>query len=145
MMKKFALAAVAMLALGGAVRAADTIDPIATRQTGLDLLAGTWQGIRGVVAAKGDVKVLENPGKAVARWGDLMPSLFPAGSDKGATKAAPAIWSDHAGFVKASAALSASGAALATAAKAGDQAGVEAAVKAMGDACGACHKDYRLK
>ena len=135
----------AMLALGGAVQAADTIDPIATRQTALDLLAGTFQGIRGVVAGKGDVKTLENPGKAVARWGELMPSLFPDGSDKGATKAAPAIWSDHAGFLKAAATLSASGTALATAAKAGDVAGVETAVKAMGDACGACHKDYRLK
>ena len=41
--------------------------------------------------------------------------------------------------------LSMAGESLATAAKAGDAAAVATAVKAIGDACGACHKEYRLK
>jgi cytochrome c556 len=144
MIRKIVLVTAMALAVGGAAQA-QGIDPIQTRQTGLDLLAGTFAGIRAVVAANGDVKTLEGPGKAIKRWGMLFPTLFPAGSDKGETKAAPAIWSDNAGFQKASMALSAAGDTLATAAKAGDAAAVTAAVKGIGDACGACHKEYRLK
>jgi cytochrome c556 len=75
----------------------------------------------------------------------VFPTLFPAGTDKGDTKAAPAIWTDQAGFQKDAMALSAAGEKLATAAKAGDETAVAAAYKEIGDACGACHKDYRLK
>ena len=148
MTKKFAMATAMVLAMGGMAQA-QGIDPINTRQTGLDLLAGTYNFAKAVSAANGDVKTLEGAGKAIQRWGALMPSLFPVGSDKGATKAAPAIWGMDAagavGFSKAAAALSSAGGALATAAKAGDAAAVTVAIKTIGDACGACHKDYRLK
>ncbi len=144
MIRKYMLAAVTILSLGGAAQA-QGIDPIQTRQTGLDLLAGTFGGVNAVVAANGDIKKLEGAGKAIQRWGALMPSLFPAGSDKGTTKAAPEIWSDSAGFQKAAMNLSAAGATLAEAAKAGDLASVTAAAKGIGEACGACHKVYRLK
>jgi cytochrome c556 len=144
MMGKLALAAALVLALGGVARA-QGIDPIETRQTGLDLLAGTFAGVKAVVTANGDVKSLEGAGKAIHRWGALFPSLFPAGSDKGNTKAAPAIWTDTAGFQKDAMALSTAGDNLATAAKAGDATAVAAAYKEIGEACGACHKEYRLK
>ncbi len=144
MIRKLALVAAMAVAMTGAANA-QAVDPIQARQAGLDLLAGTFGGVRAVVAANGDVKTLEASGKAIQRWGALMPSLFPAGSDKGTTKAAPAIWSDGAGFQKAAMALSHAGEGLATAAKAGDATAVAAAVKAIGEACGACHKDYRLK
>ncbi len=124
---------------------AQGIDPIQTRQAGLDLLAGTFAGVKAVVTAKGDVKPLEASGKAIQRWGMVFPTLFPEGSDKGTTKAAPAIWTDMDGFKKDAMALSAAGEALATAAKAGDETAVAAAFKQIGDACGACHKEYRLK
>ena len=71
--------------------------------------------------------------------------MFPAGTDKGDTKAAPAIWTDQAGFQKDAEALSAAGGKLAMAAKAGDETAVAAAYKEIGEACGACHKDFRLK
>jgi cytochrome c556 len=144
MMRKLALAATMVLAVGGAAQA-QGINPIETRQTGLDLLAGTFAGVKAVITANGDVKSLEGPGKAIQRWGALFPSLFPAGSDKGNTKAAPAIWTDMAGFQKDAMALSTAGESLATAAKAGDATAVAAAFKGIGEACGACHKEYRLK
>jgi cytochrome c556 len=124
---------------------AQGIDPIATRQVGLDLLNGTFVGVKAVITAKGDVKTLEALGKAIQRWGAAFPTLFPEGSDKGTTKAAPEIWTDMAGFRKDAMALSTAGGALATAAKAGDETAVAAAFKEIGDACGACHKAYRLK
>lgn len=148
MVRKFTMMAVVGLTVvglaGGPVQA-QGIDPIQTRQTALDLLAGTFSGVNAVVAANGDVKKLENAGKAIQRFGALMPSLFPAGSDKGKTAALPEVWSDTAGFQKAAMALSSAGEALATAAKSGDVAAVTAAAKLTGEACGACHKVYKAK
>jgi cytochrome c556 len=144
MTRKLALVTAVIMAVGGAAYA-DGIDPIQTRQTGMDLLSGTFAGVKAVVTANGDVKTLELSGKAIQRWGVLLPTLFPAGSDKGDTKAAPTIWADSAGFKKAGMNLSAAGETLATAAKAGDATAVAAAFKGIGEACGACHKEYRLK
>ena len=142
-MKTVALVMAAILAVGGTARA-QGIDPIEVRKAGQDLVSGTFAGIKAVVTANGDVKTLENPAKAIKRWIVVFPTLFPAGSDKGSTKAAPAIWTDMAGFQKASMSLATASDGLATAAKAGDATAVAAAFKAMGEACAACHKDYRL-
>jgi cytochrome c556 len=134
-----------------AIGAAGTVhaqapDPIETRQAGQDLLAGDFSGIRAVVAAKGDVKTLENPAKAMARWIKQFPSQFPKGSEQGHdTKALPAIWSDMAGFEKASADFAEASDKLAQLAKAGDTDGVTAQVKVVGDSCGACHRAYRAR
>ena len=122
------------------------IDPIETRQAGMDLQSGDFAGIRAVVAAKGDVKTLENPAKAIARWIKQFPTLFPAGTEQGHdTKALPAIWSDNAGFQKAAGNLASAATKLAELAKAGDADAVAAQVKVVGDACAACHKDYRAR
>ena len=144
MIRKFGSIAIAVLLLGGTAQA-QGVDPIKVRQAGLDLLAGTFSGINLAVAGGQDIKKLEPSGNAIKKWGGLMPSLFPAGSDKGETKASPDIWTDQAGFEKAALALSAGGEAIAAAAKAGDAAALATAIKATGDACGACHKAYRLK
>jgi len=100
MTKKFLLGMVMTLAAASAAQAQE-FNIIETRQAGQNLLSGDFTGIRAVVAAKGDVKTLENPAKAMARWMTQFPTTFPAGSDKGPTKALPAVWSDPAGFRKA--------------------------------------------
>jgi cytochrome c556 len=144
MTRKLALVTALVLGLGGTALA-QTFDPVQTRKAGQDMLSGTFAGIKAVITLKGDVKTLENPGKAIQKWALVFPTLFPAGSDKGETKAAPAIWTDRAGFEKAAMTLSSAGEKLSVAAKAGDETAVAAAYKEIGDACGACHKDYRLK
>ncbi|HEY0183587.1 MAG TPA: cytochrome c [Rhodopila sp.] len=134
-----------MLAGLGVARA-DGLDPIALRQTVMDLQNADFAYLRAVVAAKGDVKTLEGPAKAMGRSAGLLPTLFPVGSEKGGnTKALAEIWSDSAGFQKASTALADAATKLATAAKAGDADEVAADVKLMGDQCGACHKSYRAR
>ncbi len=144
MTRKLALVVLA-LALAGAAHAAGP-DPIETRQAGQDLVLGTFSGIRAVVAAKGDVKTLEKPADALARWMRQFPSQFPPGSDAGHnTKALPAVWSDPAGFRKAADTLADAADKLAQLAKAGDADGVASQVKVVGDACGACHKTYRAR
>ena len=145
MRRKLALLAVVALAAVGGARA-EEFNVIETRQAGQDVMAGTYAGIRAVVAAKGDVKTLENPAKAIARWAKQFSTLFPKGSDQGHnTKALPVVWSDMSGFQKAANDLSDASTKLADLAKAGDTAGVEAQVKVMGDTCGACHRTYRAR
>ena len=145
MTRKLALLAIAAFAMAGMARA-QAIDPIETRQAGQALLAGTFNGIRAVVAAKGDVKTLEAPAKAMARWIRQFPSQFPKGSEHGHdTKALPAVWSDPAGFQKAANDLSDASLKLAELAKAGDSEAVATQVKVVGDACAACHRTYRAR
>jgi cytochrome c556 len=144
MMRKIALVVLA-LALTGAAQAAGP-DPIETRQAGQDLMLADFGGIRAVVAAKGDVKTLEKPADAMARWMKQFPTQFPPGSNTGHdTKALPAVWSDSAGFQKAADNFVEAADKLAQLAKAGDAEGVASQVKVVGDACGTCHKTYRAR
>ena len=150
MTSKIALCAVAVMAAAGIGQAtlaqADGLDPIAMRQVGMDLAGGDWLFIRSVVAAKGDVKPLEAPAKALARWGKTIPVVFPPGSDKGDdTKALPAIWSDRAGFEKSASQMQEAATKVADAAKAGDADTVTAQAKILGESCGGCHRHYRAK
>jgi len=112
----------------------------------MELTGGDFAYLRSVVAAKGDVKPLEVPAKAIARWAATIPAVFPAGSDKGGdTKALPEVWSDRAGFEKTASAMGAAAAKVVEAAKAGDPDAVAADTKALGEQCSACHERYRAK
>jgi cytochrome c556 len=145
MTKRIVLSAVIMLT-GLGVAHADGLDPIAVRQAGFSLQNGDFAFIRSVVAAKGDVKPLEGPAKAIAEWTTVIPTLFPKGTETGGkTKALPEIWSDPAGFQKIALAANAAATKLAVAAKAGDADEVAADTKLLGEQCGACHKGYRAK
>jgi cytochrome c556 len=145
MMIKPAILAALLLACAVPAKA-DGIDPIETRQAGQDLFAATYAGIRVVVATKGDVKTLESPAKAMARWMRQFPSQFPPGSETGHdTKALPAVWSDNEGFRKTANEMVEATTKLAELAKAGDADGVAAQVKAVGEVCGACHRTYRAR
>ena len=145
MTSKLVFLAVLVMATAGVARA-EGYDPIETRQAGQDLLAGTYAGIKVVVTDKGDVKTLETPAKAIARWIRQFPTQFPKGSEEGHnTKALPAVWSDPAGFVKAATDLAEAASKLAELAKAGDTDAVAAQFKVVGDACAACHRTYRAR
>jgi cytochrome c556 len=151
MTKRIALyAAIGLAALGTSatlsVARAEGPDLIAVRQAGMAMQSGDFAFIKAVVAAKGDVKPLEVPAKAIAKWAAVIPSVFPKGTEKGGnTKALPEVWSDTAGFQKISLALGEAATKLATDAKAGDLDAVTVDAKAIGDQCGACHKTFRAK
>ena len=84
---------------------------------------------------------------AFAQWADTaqkLPSLFPDNSKSGQkTRAAPKIWTAKADFDDKAAALAKVVAENRDKAK-GSLDGLRAAVPAIGNACDACHKDYRL-
>jgi cytochrome c556 len=145
MKKRIVLFAVIMFAaMGGAW--AEGPDPIAVRQAGMALQGGAFGLIRTVVAAKGDVKPLEAPAKAIVKWAAVIPTLFQKGTETGHdTKALPEVWSDQAGFQKIAMSLGEAATKLAVAAKAGDADEVATDTKLVGDQCAACHKTYRAK
>ena len=143
---KYTLAVAALALAAAGVARAEGPDVIKLRQAGQFLMLGDFTGINQVVAAKGDVKKLDKPSAAMARWMQQFVTLFPPGSDKGDnTKALPAIWTDRAGFQKASDHFILEANKLAALAKAGDTEAFAAQTKVVGRACGACHHDYRAQ
>ncbi|HJS61234.1 MAG TPA: cytochrome c [Pseudolabrys sp.] len=137
--------AAAFLVLGvGAVIA--QIDPIATRkglmkenQDNAEIVVRMMRGQAPFDAAKVDA--------AFAQWADTaqkLPSLFPDNSKSGQkTRAAPKIWTAKADFDGKAVAFGKVVADNRDKAK-GSVDGLRAAIPAIGNACDACHKDYRL-
>ncbi len=119
---------------------------IAARQGGYDLMSGYLAPMKAAVDAKADVKPFEDGATAIANWGTIIPTLFPDGTQTGHhTHARPSVWSKRAGFVEASAALTAAATKLAALAKANDKAGFADQLAVTGRTCGACHRNYRAR
>jgi cytochrome c556 len=74
----------------------------------------------------------------------VFPDLFPAGSEQGDEQASPKIWENFDDFKTKANKLGSDADAL-LAQLPGDQAAVGAALKTLGEDCGACHQTYRLK
>ncbi|OYW61808.1 MAG: hypothetical protein B7Y84_05545 [Azorhizobium sp. 32-67-21] len=70
-------------------------------------------------------------------------TLFPDGSDKGDTKAAPAIWSDRAGFDAQMAKFNS--AVQAGLPQIGTEAGFKTAFTAVAATCRTCHSTYQAR
>jgi cytochrome c556 len=138
-----ALAAGAMV--GGATVALAQADVIKQRQDNRKETAATMRSIKGVIDAKGDVKAVVASAAKLKQLENAFDKMFPPGSDKGDTKALPAIWTDQAGFMAASKNADAAYDKLAVAAGSGDLAAVTAAFGDTGKACGACHDKFRAK
>jgi cytochrome c556 len=130
-----ALAAAGMV--GGTTVALAQADVIKQRQDNRKQAAAAMRAIKAVVDAKSDAKVV------VTQAAKL--KMFPPGSDKGETKALPAIWSDMAGFQAAHKNADAAYDKLAVAGGSGDFTAIAAAFADTGKACGACHDKFRAK
>ncbi len=134
------------MAGAGAWAAAPGFDPIRTRQAGLDLVTGSFSGMREAVIHRLPVRPFAGSAYAIAKWMQQFPTLFPAGSDRGDdTKALPAIWRDRAAFDKDAASASAAARKLAILARADNGPRFAAQLKVLGDTCGTCHKQFRAR
>jgi cytochrome c556 len=102
------------------------------------------KAIKAAVEAK-DYATIETKAKDIMGNAEKIPDLFPKGSNVGKTKATAAIWEKPQEFAKSAKNLSKAAGELAAAAKAKDDAAVTAKVKALGDACGSCHKAFRAE
>ena len=149
MRKTLVLAVIGALAagtmVGGATIAFAQADVIKERQENRKQTAAAMRAIKGIIDAKGPTTgAVEQAGKLKTLEAALV-KQFPAGSDKGETKALPAVWTDMAGFTAASKAVDAAYDKLAVAAGSGDMAALTAAFGETGKACGACHDKFRAK
>jgi cytochrome c556 len=114
------------------------------RQDAMKGNAAAAKAIKAAVEAK-DYATVETKAKDIMGTADRIVSLFPAGSTTGKTKATPAIWEKSDDFGKAAKNLSKAAGELATAAKSGDDSAVNTKVKALGEACNSCHKQFRAE
>ena len=119
-------------------------DVIEKRQDAMKGNSANAKAIKAAVESK-DYATVEAKAKDIMGTADKIPSLFPKGSTTGKTKAKPEIWEKSDDFGKAAKNLSKAAGELASAAKSGNDAEVGVKVKAMGDACGACHKAFRAE
>lgn len=70
---------------------------------------------------------------------------FPDGSDKGTTRAKPAIWENRDDFAQKLTDMQAAVETLNVAVKTGDRAAIGEQVGAVGQTCKACHDEYKSK
>jgi len=112
-----------------------------------DAMKGNSEAAKAIKAAveTKDYATVETKAKDIMGTADKIVSLFPKGSTTGKTKAKPEIWEKSDDFAKAAKNLSKAAGELASTAKAGNDAEVGVKVKALGDACGACHKQFRAE
>jgi cytochrome c556 len=133
-----------ILALAVSTQVFAQADVIQKRQDAMKGNAAAAKAIKGAVETK-DYATVEAKAKDIMGTADKIVSLFPKGSTTGKTKAKPEIWEKPDDFSKAAKNLSKSADELASAAKAGNAADVDVKVKALGEACNSCHKQFRAE
>lgn len=147
-MRKGLIVGVIGLALSGALVGtvlAQATDPIAARKDNRKQAGAAMKAIKGIIDAKGPTSGAQAHAAKIKELDVAFLKLFPKGSDKGETKALPAVWTDWAGFEAAGNANAAAADAMATAAGSGSLEALTAAFGATGKSCGACHEKYRAK
>lgn len=145
-MKQTMLLAAALVAIPIAAAAQTGLTPeqiVAARRSAYQLSAGNFIQMKMAAEAGADVHGLVLPARALARWAQTLPTLFPAGTNLPSSHALPAVWSDRAGFEAKAAAYAAAATALAEAAQSGDRAVFLTRWGALRQACADCHATYR--
>ena len=133
-----------ILALAVSTQVFAQADVIQKRQDAMKGNSAQAKAIKGAVETK-DYATVEANAKDIMGTADKIVSLFPKGSTTGKTKAKPEIWEKPDEFSKDAKNLSKAASELASAAKAGNAADVDVKVKALGEACNSCHKQFRAE
>lgn len=120
-------------------------DVIKERQELMKAQGAAMKAINGILEANGPAADIAPHAAKLQETSTRIVALFPAGSDKGDTKALPEIWSNPDDFSAKANALHDQSAMLVTAVSGGDLAAIGAQYKEVGAACGACHKPYKAK
>jgi cytochrome c556 len=94
-------------------------------------------------AKEGNFTEVQVQAKAIMENMDQILELFPKGSTSEKSRAKAEIWDKWDEFSKEPGKVKKAAQALADAAKAKDEADVNAKLKALGDACASCHKSFR--
>ncbi len=142
------LTALAFGVLAGAVAyaAAEPAYVVSFRRAVMSAQIDHFKAIKAIVRGKvGFTGQLANHAKALDLTGKGLTDLFPAGTgpDKITTRAKPEIWQDWKKFESLAKKLQQETAKLVKISKGSDKKAVAAQFKAVGKACGGCHKLFR--
>ena len=122
-------------------------DAVKYRKSVMFVMQQNFARVGAMAAGKApfDAKVAADSA-AVAEYMSKLPwPGFVEGTDKGETKAKPEIWKEPAKFKDYADKMQAEMVKFAAAAKTGNLDSIKSAVGATGDACKACHDDFRNK
>jgi cytochrome c556 len=118
-------------------------DVIEKRQNLMKSNSAAAKAIKGAVETK-DYATIETKAKDIMGNMDKVLDLFPKDSTSEKSRALPAIWEKWDEFSKNPGKVKKAASDLADAAKAKDEK-IGEKVKALGDACGGCHKNFRAE
>ena len=120
-------------------------DAVKYRKAALNVMANHFGRIGAMANGRTpfDAKAAAESAAIVETMSKLPWEGFAAGTDKGDTRALPAIWTEQAKFKEGADRLQAETAKLNAAAKTGNLDAVKTAFGAVGQSCKACHDAYR--
>ena len=135
--------------VGGGVayaqQVAQATDPLAARKDNRKQAGAQMRAIKAVIDKGGPASEAAPMVAKLKELGAAHVALYPAGSDKGETKALPVVFTDAAGFKAANYASNDAIDKLAVAIGSGDLKAVTDAYGNVGKSCGACHEKFRAK
>lgn len=139
--------AVAVSLVGGLVAVAQAqSDVVKARQDNRKALSATGREVSKLIKENGDLNEIANQANKMAELDKAFATMFPPGSDKDPnTLAAPAIWSDRAGFDAANQRSTDAALKLAALAKDGKRDALADQLRDLGKSCGECHRAYTTK
>jgi cytochrome c556 len=122
-------------------------DQIKLRKSAYSLMGFSFGGINAMAEGKRPYDKEE-----ATRLADLLVQVsmvprrfFGEGTDKGETRAKPEIWTHRADFDAKMDKMVTEAAKLPAIARSGDEAALKNQAKVVGEACGSCHDDFRVK
>ncbi len=118
-------------------------DSLKVRKEGFEATKKSFGAIKKILEEGSDLSGAAASAQSINAFAKQVPALFPAGSDKGETKAKAAVWSNGADFGVKAQAFEAETAKLVQAVASGDKAAVQKQFGAVGGTCKACHDTYR--
>jgi len=135
--------------VGGGVAYAQQIaqatDPIAARKDNRKQAGAEMRAIKAIIDKGGPASEAQPHAAKLKQLTLAHGTLYPAGSDKGETKALPIVFTDAAGFQALNKASDDAIDKLAVAIGSGDLKAVTDAYGNVGKSCGACHEKFRAK
>jgi cytochrome c556 len=136
-----------VLAQGGLALEKTPDAVVATRQGLLKVVALSFAPVGNMLkGAPFDAAAAQKSAERIKVLATILPEAFDTDTHttaKAATKAKEGIWTNKADFASKADDLGKAAAALADAAKSGDADATKKAARAVGQACGACHKAYK--
>ena len=145
---KTATIALCALAITAACLPSDAHDHatgvVKERMEMMEVMAKRLKAIRERIDAKRDLSAIKADAEAIAAHAPHLVHLFPPGSTQKPTDARGTIWQNWSDFERKATALEVESKKLVNT-SANDLAALGAQVRAVSEACGACHEKYRTK